>query len=155
MHDDDRPKLGVALEEHARIIESEKCCRTAACIIQRDLRTIRLVAFRAANGFLPSEPSVHPVPADPRTGVFTVLEDPMFTVTAVALNHRIPSFAYSLEERFHINVNKQKLHDAALPVGGWLKDVKHYVWEGKPDDFRFTAVLFDEHRRIEREFVLG
>jgi ribonuclease Z len=47
------------------------------------------------------------------------------------------------------------LHDAGLPVGGWLKDVKRYVWEGKPDDFRFTAILFDEHRREEREFVLA
>ena len=35
------------------------------------------------------------------------------------------------------------------------KDVKQYVWEGKPDDFRFTAILFDEHRRAEQEFVLG
>jgi ribonuclease Z len=116
---------------------------------------MRHAIFHAANGFLPSEPAVHPLEAHPRTGLFTVLDDPMFTVKAVALNHRIPSFAYALEERFHINVNKQKLHDAGLPVGGWLKDVKQYLWEGKPEDFRFTAILFDEHRRMEREFVLG
>jgi ribonuclease Z len=115
----------------------------------------RYATFQAANGFRPSDPTVHPLPVDGPTGVFTVLEDPMFTVKAVALNHRIPSFAYALEERFHINVNKQKLHDAGLPVGGWLKDVKHYLWQGKPEEFRFTAVLFDEHRRMEREFVLG
>jgi ribonuclease Z len=29
------------------------------------------------------------------------------------------------------------------------------VWEGKPDDFRFIATLYDEHRRSEHEFVLG
>ena len=111
--------------------------------------------FQASNGFLQSDLTVHPLQMDPRTGLFTVMEDPMFTVQAVALNHRIPSFAYALEERFHINVNKQKLHDAGLPVGGWLKDVKQYLWEGKPEEFQFTAVLFDEHRRMEREFVLG
>ena len=116
---------------------------------------VRQAVFYATLGFLLSEPTVRPLPVDPITGLFTVLEDPMFTVQAVALNHRIPSFAYSLEEQFHINVNKQRLHDAGLPVGGWLKDVKRYVWEGKPDDFRFTATLFDEHRREEREFVLG
>ena len=116
---------------------------------------VRQAVFHATLGFLPSEPTVRPLPVDPITGLFTVLEDPMFTVQAVALNHRIPSFAYSLEEQFHINVNKQRLHDAGLPVGGWLKDVKRYVWEEKPDDFRFTATLFDEHRREEREFVLG
>ena len=79
----------------------------------------------------------------------------MFTVRATTLNHRIPSFAYSLEEQFHINVNKQKLHEAGLRVGAWLTEVKQHIWEGKPDDFRFTVALYDEHRKEEREFVLG
>jgi ribonuclease Z len=79
----------------------------------------------------------------------------MFTTSAVALNHRIPSFAYALQEQFHINVNKQKLHDAGLPVGSWLKDVKQYLWQGQPDDFRFTATLYFEHRKQELEFILG
>ncbi|HKC95409.1 MAG TPA: hypothetical protein VKB81_15435 [Nitrospira sp.] len=118
-------------------------------------REVRQAVFHATNGFVLSDQWARPLALHPRTGLFTVLEEPMFTVRAVALNHRIPSFAYSLEEQFHINVNKQRLHDAGLPVGGWLKDVKRYVWEEKPDDFRFTATLFDEHRREEREFVLG
>lgn len=89
------------------------------------------------------------------SSIFCVLEDPMFTAYAVALNHRIPSFAYALQEQFHINVNKQKLHDAGLPVGSWLKDVKQYLWQGKPDNFRFTATLYFEHRRQDLEFILG
>lgn len=120
-----------------------------------DRHEVRQAIFHATDGFLPSTPTVHALMMHSPTGLFPVLEDPMLTVKAVALNHRIPSFAYALEERFHINVNKQKLHEAGLPVGGWLKDVKQHLWEGKPDDFRFTAVLFDEHRRMEREFVLG
>jgi ribonuclease Z len=79
----------------------------------------------------------------------------MFTASATALNHRIPSFAYALQEQFHINVNRQKLHDAGLPVGSWLKEVKQYLWEGKPDNFRFTATLYFEHRKQDLEFVLG
>jgi ribonuclease Z len=71
------------------------------------------------------------------------------------LNHRVPSLAYTLEEQFHINVNKQKLQEAGLPVGSWLKEVKQYLWQGQPDEFRFTATLYDEHRLEEREFVLG
>jgi ribonuclease Z len=118
-------------------------------------REVRQAIFQATNAFLLSEQPVRPLGTDPGTDLFTVVEDPMFTVNAVALNHRIPSFAYSLEEQFHINVNKQKLHDAALPVGSWLKEVKQYIWQGQPDEFRFTATLFDEHRREEREFVLG
>ena len=116
---------------------------------------IRRALFRATDGFRRDElPSV-PLKTEPATGQFTVLNDPMFTINAVSLNHRIPSFAYSLEEPFHINVNKQKLHEANLPVGSWLKDVKQHIWQGRPDEFRFTATLYDEHHREERELILG
>lgn len=54
-----------------------------------------------------------------------------------------------------MNILKERLHEAGLPVGSWLKDLKHYIWQNKPDDFRFTATLYFEHRREEREFVLG
>lgn len=116
---------------------------------------VRQAVFRAGDGFLLSARPDRPARPHGDTPLFTVLDDPMFTVTGAALNHRIPSFAYCLEEQFHINVNKQKLHEAGLPVGAWLKEVKQHIWQGKPDDFRFTATLFDEHRREEREFVLG
>lgn len=116
-------------------------------------REVRQTVFRASDGFHP--PTHTTVPTLHGDTLFTVLEDPMFTVNAVVLNHRIPSFAYSLEERFHINVNKQKLHEAGLRVGAWLKDVKQHIWQGRPDDFRFTVALYDEHRREDREFVLG
>ena len=119
------------------------------------LQEIRHALFHATDAFRLSERPARPLTSDPHTHRFAILEDPMFTVSAVALNHRIPSFAYSLEEQFHINVNKQKLHEADLPVGAWLKDVKQHIWQGQPDDFRFTATLYDEHRRDDREFVLG
>lgn len=118
-------------------------------------RTVKHAVFHASNGFLLSAQPDSPALPDADSPLFTVLGEPMFTVKAVALNHRIPSFAYCLEEQFHINVNKQKLHEAGLPVGAWLKDVKQHIWQGKPDNYRFTATLFDEHRREEREFVLG
>ncbi|MFO0708119.1 MAG: hypothetical protein U0412_14835 [Nitrospira sp.] len=116
---------------------------------------IQHAVFHANTGFIRTEqPDLPPMPQS-GAGLFPVLNESMFTVTAVALDHRIPSFAYSLEEHFHINVNKQKLHEAGLPVGAWLKDVKQYIWQGHPDEFRFTATLYDEHRRYERDFVLG
>jgi ribonuclease Z len=115
-------------------------------------RQIRSVIFRAKEGFAAHEESAELHPAGES---FPVLVDPMFTVAASPLNHRIPSFAYSLEEKFHININKERLHAAALPVGSWLKDVKQYLWAGRPDDYRFTATLFFEHRKETREFVLG
>ena len=118
-------------------------------------QVVRSATFLATEGFTPRE-----VPPRPRSDLspatpFSVLEDTMFTVQAISLNHRIPSFAYSLQEQFHVNINKERLHAAGLPVGSWLKELKHYLWQGQPDDFRFTATLYFEHRREEREFQLG
>jgi len=116
---------------------------------------IRRATFRATDGFTLRNTEPESLHAKPGNRTFAVLEEPRLMVRAVALNHRIPSFAYSLEEPFHINVNKQKLHEAGLPVGSWLKDVKQYIWQGQPDTFRFPVILYFEHRPEEREFVLG
>ena len=113
---------------------------------------IRSATFLASEGF---EPRGAAPRSRSNTAVFSVLEDPMFTVQAMALNHRIPSFGYALQEQFHINVNKEKLRAEGLPVGSWLKELKQHLWQGQPDDFRFTATLFFEHRREEREFQLA
>src|SRR5207249_9888007 len=105
--------------------------------------------------FAPCEasPSARPDPSP--TTPFLVLEDPMFAVRAIARNHRVPSFAYALQEQYHVNINRERLHAAGPPVGSWLKELKQYLWQGQPDDFRFTATLYFEHRREEQEFLLG
>ena len=113
---------------------------------------IRSATFRASEGFEPREVAPR---SRSNAAVFPVLEDPMFTVQAIALNHRIPSFAYALQEQFHVNVNKERLRAEGLPVGSWLKELKQHLWQGRPDDFRFTATLYFEHRREEREFRLA
>jgi ribonuclease Z len=116
---------------------------------------VKAARFFAAAAFKPEPlPSLSQSASSPLQP-FVVLKDPMFTIQAVPLNHRVPSFAYALQEQFHININKERLHATGLPVGSWLKEVKHYIWEDRPDDFRFTATLYFEHRREEREFVLG
>jgi len=115
----------------------------------------RFARFLASERFQPRQepplPRAGPSPSSP----FPVLEDPMFTVQAVALNHRVPSLGYALQEQFHININKERLHAARLPVGSWLKELKQYLWQGQPDEFRFTATLYFEHRKEQREFRLG
>lgn len=120
-----------------------------------DKSLMQVTTFHAADAFTIRRAHAQPTTTPVGTGAFPVLEDPMFTVRAVALNHRIPSYAYALEEQFHVNILRERLHVAGLPVGSWLKDVKQYLWQGKPDDFRFIATLYSEHRREEREFVLG
>lgn len=124
-------------------------------VVEFHRETTKQTCFHAHNGFQPTSPTVSSRTQSSWDHPFILLEDPMFVVKAVALNHQIPSFAYALEERFHINVNVQKLHAAGLRIGAWLSDVKQYIWQGKPDDFRFTVALYDEHRREDRECVLG
>jgi len=60
---------------------------------------------------------------------------PHYTIKAQPLDHRIVSLAFSIEERFHININKDKLTRLGFPCGKWLKDFKDAVWRGEPDDF--------------------
>ena len=119
-------------------------------------REVRSATFFAAEGFRPHVASPYPRPDHSQNSpIFSAFEDPMFTVYGVALNHRIACFGYALQEQFHININKERLHAAGLPVGSWLKDLKRHLWDGRPDDFRFTATLYFEHRKEEREFELG
>ena len=108
--------------------------------------------FHAREGFIPRKQE--PIRSDHR-GIFPILEEPQLTVRAISLNHRIPSFAFVLEEPFHINIHKEQLHKAGLPVGSWLKEVKQHIWAGQPESYRFTATLYFEHRKVEREFRLG
>ena len=71
-----------------------------------------------------------------------VLEDnPHFRVESVHLDHRIPSLAFSLSERFHININKDSLIKRGFSVGGWLKDLKQHIWEDKPERTVMTISL--------------
>lgn len=117
--------------------------------------TIRSATFLATDGFQRHGAPDESLIAVDTGGRFRVLDDPMFTVQAVALDHRISSFAYALQEQFHVNINKETLHEAGLPIGYWLKEVKQHLWQGKPDDFRFVATLYHEHHKEEREFLLG
>ena len=113
---------------------------------------IEQATFHATDGFI-CQRRPH-ISAD-HSGVFSVLVEPSLSVRAVTLDHRIPSLAYALEEPFHININKVRLHEAGLPVGSWLKEVKQQILEGKPDSHTFEVTLYFQHREEKRTFILG
>jgi ribonuclease Z len=56
-----------------------------------------------------------------------ILEEPLFRVRALHITHDIPALAYSLEEDYHININKDMLLSMGLPVGPWLSELKKAV----------------------------
>jgi ribonuclease Z len=63
----------------------------------------------------------------------TLIEDPLFTIKGLELSHQIPVMAYSLQEAFHINIDKAALGGLGLPVGAWLSTFKKAIRAGAPD----------------------
>ncbi len=50
------------------------------------------------------------------------------------LDHRTPSICYFFEERFKINILKNKLKEYSFEVGPWLRELKTKIYENKLDD---------------------
>jgi ribonuclease Z len=67
-----------------------------------------------------------------------LLKEPLFTVKAAQLDHQIPCLAFSLEEEFHININKAALSEMGLPVGPWLSEFKKAIREQLPGETEFA-----------------
>jgi ribonuclease Z len=69
--------------------------------------------------------------AEPFHGI--LMEEAFYSLSAVILDHQIPCLAFSLEEDYHINIDKSGLNSMNLPVGPWLKQLKTAIREGKED----------------------
>ncbi len=81
--------------------------------------------------------------------------NPFYTVRAAALDHRITSLAYSIEERYHININKDRLLKLGFSCGKWLNDFKDAVWRGEPDDFMVSVTEKEAGDRIVAQLPLA
>ncbi len=91
----------------------------------REMTTWRFPARRR----FAREPLGKPRPFD---GV--VLADPVFTVEAALLDHKIVSLAYAVSERMHLNVRPEALAAAGLRPGPWLNALKRAVRAGAGPD---------------------
>jgi ribonuclease Z len=90
----------------------------------------------------------------------TLIQDSSFKVSTAILDHQVPCLAFSLEEAFHINIDKAKLGGLNLPVGKWLKELKTAIRENKHDSvftiegktFTFSELRLekDKDRAIDR-----
>ncbi|MBE0427032.1 MAG: ribonuclease Z [Nitrospirae bacterium] len=81
-----------------------------------------------------------------------ILKEPPFTVKAIQLDHQVPCLAFSIEEEFHINVNKALLKEMGFPVGPWLSDLKRAIREDRPGDMELMVsgkrYILDELKKI-------
>ena len=74
-------------------------------------------------------------------------QNPLFKVRAVKLDHSIPCLAYSLEEEFHINIDKALLIRKGLEVGAWLNDFKRILRE-HPGDMQQIIRICDKDFKV-------
>lgn len=84
-----------------------------------------------------------------------LLEEDTFRIRAVFLDHRIPSMAFSLEEKNHVNIMKNRIEDMGLRVGPWLAGLKGAVIRDEPESAGFRAWWKEGGRVVEREVALG
>lgn len=84
-----------------------------------------------------------------------LLDEDDFRVRATFLDHQIPCLAFSLEEKVHVNVWKNKLEEMGLGVGPWLRELKDAVIRGHSDDTEIQAIWRDEDGQQRRAVRLG
>jgi ribonuclease Z len=92
-------------------------------------------------------------PSVPCTGV--LVDDPLFQVEAVRLDHKIPCLAFALAEARRININPERLKRLGLVTGPWLTEFKRLVRTGAPDDTVIRAPCGEETGKAFQELLLG
>lgn len=66
-----------------------------------------------------------------------IVDDPTFTVRTAILEHRIPCLGFALEEKPHVNIDKDKLESMKVEPGPWLNELKKSVLR---DDLDSTLI---------------
>ncbi len=83
-----------------------------------------------------------------------VLENPLFSVNAVVLEHDVPSLGFSIKEKSHINIDKAKLTDCGLEVGPWLNTLKDSIRNGKFDETINTGKGMHKVSELENIYLI-
>lgn len=58
-----------------------------------------------------------------------LFEGPAFEVSAAVLDHGIPCLGFAIQERFHININKDRVDALGLHTGAWLTEFKRALYD--------------------------
>lgn len=91
--------------------------------------------------------------SSPFTGV--LVDDPLFRIEAVHLDHKIPCLAFALVEAERINIDPERLKRLALDTGPWLTEFKRLIRSGAPNDIVVRAPCRGEAGTAFQEWRLG
>jgi len=83
----------------------------------------------------------------------TLIDKTAFSVRGVFLDHKIPSIAFSLEGKKHINVKKNVLAQMGLPTGKWLAELKDSILRGDPDNTPIVVTFKKQGNETEERTI--
>ena len=104
--------------------------------------------FACLEGFVPSPPVIE------SANLPLIYEESGYKVCAAILDHQIPSLAFAIEERFHINILKPRLEALGLEVGPWVSRFKSLLLEEADPDTEIE-VLRLKNKGIPVTFTIG
>ncbi|MDD2390479.1 MAG: MBL fold metallo-hydrolase [Desulfobacterales bacterium] len=67
----------------------------------------------------------------------TLLKEPVLAVSSIILNHGTPCLGFSLKERFHVNIMKDKVDELGLAIGPWLREFKQALYSHQDPESTF------------------
>jgi ribonuclease Z len=106
--------------------------------------------YLCREGFRPGEA----VTMDINDGI--LYKTPGFQVRGVLLDHRIPCLGLTLEENFHVNINREELKRLDLDTGPWLTAFKQEIYAGSPEDADFYVTKDGHGKTVDKKrFTLG
>ena len=104
--------------------------------------------FSCRNRFVPETPVIEK-PFSP-----VLVEAPGWSVSMVILDHAIPCLAFSIQEKFHVNIKKDRLEAMGLEVGPWIMDFKQAMFAGNNPSSIFQ-VIDAKHPERHISYELG
>ncbi|MGD9383915.1 MAG: ribonuclease Z, partial [Desulfobacterales bacterium] len=68
-----------------------------------------------------------------------LLKEPALSVSAEILDHSIPCLGFTIEERFHVNIIKERVVGLGLEIGPWLNEFKQALYNNIDPDSKFEV----------------
>ena len=84
--------------------------------------------YLCQNEFIPAHKAVR------RPFKDVIYEEPAFKISVAILDHSIPCLGFAIKERFHVNINKDRLAALGLATGPWLTDFKQALYDGRDSE---------------------
>ena len=104
--------------------------------------------YTCQNQFMPVQEDIK----QPFKGI--LLKEPALSIYGEVLDHSIPCLGYTLEERFHVNIIKERVAGLGLEIGPWLNEFKQALYNNADPDSEFE-VTYGRQDSYKKRFILG